>query len=441
MAESENKSEVNDQKELKNSIKKQIEYYFSVENLLKDSYLISKMDPELFVPINVISSFSKLKALTEDENLMADVINESELLDLDESKTKVKPKMQQKRNTVILRDMPSSTTKEVLDSLFNEGGYKDKITSLKPDIGNTWFATFTEEEDALAALDFIRKQQIDNQYIKARLKSENLFKTFYQQYQAENLQPAPDNVNGEKYVPNAYPVNLMNYQAPNVTYYHYNPNYNYNELVPNSNPYWNVYNNNNVNNSQRNSNNPDNRKYSNRGGRKNYRKGNHNKKKKNQYNKKKNNNQRKNNQPQDLKLSEPSQFPPLPSNSNANSSGYKKKNFIQYSTEQIITVVKDIKDVSKPEDIPEANPPILSKPNTDLIIDKPKPVENDENDNVVIPSHKKKKNSNNSKKKTWSQVVTKKKNEPAKNLDKKSDPPLSSNTNQPNKKKKNQSDN
>ena len=40
--------------ELKAAIKKQLEYYFSRENISKDAYLVSQMDSQMYVPIAVI---------------------------------------------------------------------------------------------------------------------------------------------------------------------------------------------------------------------------------------------------------------------------------------------------------------------------------------------------------------------------------------------------
>ncbi|KAL1561110.1 la-related protein 1C-like isoform X2 [Salvia divinorum] len=50
--------------ELPNSIVKQIDYYFSDENLVKDGYLKSKMDDNGWVPISLIASFPRVQRLT-----------------------------------------------------------------------------------------------------------------------------------------------------------------------------------------------------------------------------------------------------------------------------------------------------------------------------------------------------------------------------------------
>ena len=46
-------------KELYAAIRKQIEYYFSKENLQQDSYLTSHMDANMSVPLSVIMKVNK----------------------------------------------------------------------------------------------------------------------------------------------------------------------------------------------------------------------------------------------------------------------------------------------------------------------------------------------------------------------------------------------
>ncbi|XP_016839811.1 la-related protein 1B isoform X2 [Nasonia vitripennis] len=67
---------------LKEYIKKQIEYYFSEENLLRDFFLRRKMDAQGFLPITLIASFHRVQALTTDVALVIEAITESDKLEL-----------------------------------------------------------------------------------------------------------------------------------------------------------------------------------------------------------------------------------------------------------------------------------------------------------------------------------------------------------------------
>jgi la-related protein 1 len=55
----------------------QIEYYFSKENLMQDSFLVSKMDKEYYVELAVLADFHLLKVLTTDEKLIIEAIKGS----------------------------------------------------------------------------------------------------------------------------------------------------------------------------------------------------------------------------------------------------------------------------------------------------------------------------------------------------------------------------
>ncbi|KAI9081612.1 hypothetical protein K1719_036498 [Acacia pycnantha] len=52
--------------ELYHNIVRQIEYYFSEENLVTDTYLKNKMDQYGWVDVHVIAEFRRIKALTDD---------------------------------------------------------------------------------------------------------------------------------------------------------------------------------------------------------------------------------------------------------------------------------------------------------------------------------------------------------------------------------------
>uniref|UniRef100_A0A4W3IHV3 La ribonucleoprotein 1B n=1 Tax=Callorhinchus milii TaxID=7868 RepID=A0A4W3IHV3_CALMI len=62
---------------LKEYIKRQIEYYFSTENLERDFFLRRKMDDQGFLPISLIASFHRVQALTTDVNLIFEALKGS----------------------------------------------------------------------------------------------------------------------------------------------------------------------------------------------------------------------------------------------------------------------------------------------------------------------------------------------------------------------------
>nr|XP_048716756.1 la-related protein 1 isoform X4 [Caretta caretta] len=79
-----------DQELLKDYIKRQIEYYFSVDNLERDFFLRRKMDTEGFLPITLIASFHRVQALTTDVGLIVKALKDSKVVEIVDQKIRRK---------------------------------------------------------------------------------------------------------------------------------------------------------------------------------------------------------------------------------------------------------------------------------------------------------------------------------------------------------------
>jgi hypothetical protein len=71
------------------------------------------MNPEMFVPIKTIAGFKMVMNLTNDLDLVVNTFRELKSVVVDETGTMVRPNIKTSRNTIILRDIPSSTPVEV----------------------------------------------------------------------------------------------------------------------------------------------------------------------------------------------------------------------------------------------------------------------------------------------------------------------------------------
>ncbi|XP_078602234.1 la-related protein 1B-like isoform X1 [Branchiostoma floridae x Branchiostoma japonicum] len=83
-----------DETVLKDYIRKQVEYYFSPENLARDFFLRRKMDEQGWISLSLIASFYRVQALTTDLGLILQAIKDSEELDMENDekvRTKVDP--------------------------------------------------------------------------------------------------------------------------------------------------------------------------------------------------------------------------------------------------------------------------------------------------------------------------------------------------------------
>ncbi|KAL3720584.1 hypothetical protein ACJRO7_005407 [Eucalyptus globulus] len=63
-------------------ILKQIEYYFSKENLIKDLHFRKEWDEQGWVHISIIAAFKKVSSMTRDINLILDAIRSSTMLEI-----------------------------------------------------------------------------------------------------------------------------------------------------------------------------------------------------------------------------------------------------------------------------------------------------------------------------------------------------------------------
>ncbi|KAA6382781.1 MAG: putative la domain protein [Streblomastix strix] len=152
---------------------KQIEHYFSQSNLQHDTYLVSQMTLEGFVPISIVASFPQLAQLTTDIDVIIHAIQLSKKVVLSEDGSMIRPVIEKpQRRTIILRELPSSTPEEEIRSAFDMAAIDGTITDLHSDVADTWVISFSNEDEAVRALEHVRKQQIGGKPVAARLKTE-----------------------------------------------------------------------------------------------------------------------------------------------------------------------------------------------------------------------------------------------------------------------------
>ncbi|XP_050415321.1 la-related protein 1B isoform X1 [Patella vulgata] len=75
---------------LKDFIKKQIEYYFSEENLERDFFLRRRMDKEGWLPVSLISNFHRVQILSQNKDFILQAMRESEKVELYDDETRIR---------------------------------------------------------------------------------------------------------------------------------------------------------------------------------------------------------------------------------------------------------------------------------------------------------------------------------------------------------------
>ncbi|XP_063723727.1 la-related protein 1B-like isoform X2 [Symsagittifera roscoffensis] len=121
-------SSFTDQNVIRESIKHQIEYYFSVDNLMRDFFLRRKMDVKGYLPISLLASFHRIQALTMETSEIIAAIENSKEIELSEDKLFVRKRV----------DPTSWPIKDELNHAdeLNLVGYRNGDMIFEPDLKN-----------------------------------------------------------------------------------------------------------------------------------------------------------------------------------------------------------------------------------------------------------------------------------------------------------------
>ncbi|RID60477.1 hypothetical protein BRARA_F03630 [Brassica rapa] len=126
--------------ELKQKIIRQVEYYFSDENLPTDKFLLNAMkkNKKGFVPISSIATFHKMKKLTRDLDLIVSALKESSFLVVSSDGKKVKrlsplPEARDpKVFTVLVENLPEDHSDENIRAIFGKAGSIKSVSICDP---------------------------------------------------------------------------------------------------------------------------------------------------------------------------------------------------------------------------------------------------------------------------------------------------------------------
>ncbi|KAG8200242.1 hypothetical protein JTE90_021898 [Oedothorax gibbosus] len=193
---------------LKTLLRRQLEYYFSSENLSTDEYLQSQMDADRFVAISTVAKFNQVRRLTDDYNLVVEVLRESAVVQVDEAGEKVRPSPRSR--VLILREIPESTPMKEIEELFS-GETCPKFLRCEFAHNNSWYVLFETDEDTAKAYQYLREEAktFRGKPVMARLKAKAVTSAPYTTYKnggATNIQEQ-DSYNGQN-------VNQQPQQAP-----------------------------------------------------------------------------------------------------------------------------------------------------------------------------------------------------------------------------------
>ncbi|GFT82186.1 la-related protein Larp4B [Nephila pilipes] len=212
---------------LKGLLQRQLEYYFSRENLCNDEYLQSQMDADNYVAISTVANFNLVRRLTDDLNLVVEVLRESAVVQVDEAGEKVRPNP--RSGVLILREIPEDTPVQELEELFS-GDNCPKFSKCEFAHNDSWYVLFESDEDTQKAYQYLREvaKTFRGKPVMARIKAKAItsapFTTSYKN--GYNNHQEPDNYNGQN-------VNQQQQQPPlQYAYNVANENYNNQQVCP-----------------------------------------------------------------------------------------------------------------------------------------------------------------------------------------------------------------
>ena len=156
-------------------IRAQVEFYFGLENLLQDAFLLSRMNSRMMVPLSLIFSFKKVRQLSSGFDSLLAAVKQSPsklVVEFDSGEWWIGPNPQSRPDspcTIILTDVHDDVTVDHIEALtsiplLHSYNFAD----------GTWHATYQDSHAAGGALAEMQRKKLKGVPVRARLKSDTL---------------------------------------------------------------------------------------------------------------------------------------------------------------------------------------------------------------------------------------------------------------------------
>ena len=139
-----------------------------MEYIAKHMSMVDELDEAGYLPIEKLLAFPQILQLNATFEELQKAILSVDGLEISPDQQLVRLSIPIERKTIIIRDTPANTTEEDIRSLLQ--GYPS--ASIKKEVGNTWFITLEDEKSVLECIKTLQTQTLNNEPIRARVKSE-----------------------------------------------------------------------------------------------------------------------------------------------------------------------------------------------------------------------------------------------------------------------------
>lgn len=166
-----------------NNVQSRLEELLSKQSLADDAFIQQHFNAQMYIPLSVLIRHTSMQSLGASATTLLEAAKaaaqQSEKVTLDKDGWMVRPILKPRRNTLILHDLPEEVTEEELVELFASSPESESFCSVKPDVNNTAFAAFKNDESAQNAALWLRSQKLKGSVIKCAIKSEHFVRSFF----------------------------------------------------------------------------------------------------------------------------------------------------------------------------------------------------------------------------------------------------------------------
>lgn len=165
------------------AVQSRLEELLSKQSLAEDAFIQQHFNAQMYIPLSILTRHTSMQSLGASQTTLLEAAKaaaqQSEKVAVDKDGWMVRPLLKPRRNTLILHDLPEGITEEELSELFASSPESESFCSIKPDVNNTAFASFKNDESAQNAALWLRSQKLKGSEIKCAVKSEHFVRSFF----------------------------------------------------------------------------------------------------------------------------------------------------------------------------------------------------------------------------------------------------------------------